>query len=107
MRSAILICACALVALASSVAVYPQMRPPVEEKTGDVRLPNGRLQRDAILKADYERNLDDAAELSKLADEVKISLEKNTQYVLSIDDMKKLQQIEKLAKKIRSRMKRL
>ncbi len=70
-----------------------------------MRLPNGKMQRDEILKADFQKSLEDARELSKLADELKTDLEKNDRYVLSIASLKKTEEIEKLAKRIRDRLK--
>jgi hypothetical protein len=71
-----------------------------------VRLPNGKLQRDEIIKADHERSIKDAGELLKLAEDLKIELEKNDAHVLSVGAVKKTEEIEKLAKRIRQRMKR-
>ncbi|HLH00428.1 MAG TPA: hypothetical protein VKX49_29250 [Bryobacteraceae bacterium] len=77
------------------------LAPPAEEP----RLPNGKLQRDEILKAEYEKNLDDARELSRLADDLKLQLEKNDRNVLSIATLKKTEEIEKIAKRIHDRLK--
>jgi hypothetical protein len=41
-----------------------------------------------------------------LSEELKIELEKNDRHVLSVSAVKKTEEIEKLAKKIRGRMKR-
>ena len=82
----------------------PLPLPP--DNPGDVRLPNGKSQRDEILKADYQKSLEDARELSKLADELKLDLEKNDRNVLSIATLKKTEEIEKIAKRIRERLKR-
>jgi len=49
--------------------------------------------------------LEEARELSKLADELKLALEKNDRYVLSIGTLKKTEEIERLAKRIRDRLK--
>jgi hypothetical protein len=76
---------------------------PAEDEP-DVRLPNGKIQRDEILKAEYEQNLKDAAQLAGLAEQLKEELEKNDRYVLSISSLKKIDEIQKLAKKIRSRL---
>ena len=81
----------------------PHPRPGETEE--DVRLPNGKLQRDEIAKAEFQKSLDDARALSKLADELKADLEKNDRYVLSIPTLKKTEEIEKLAKRIHDRMK--
>lgn len=84
----------------------PAERPrPGDEPSEDARLPNGKLQREEILKAEFQKSLDDARELSKLADELKVDLEKNDRYVLSIATLKKTEDIEKLAKRIHDRLK--
>ena len=70
----------------------------------DVRLPNGKVQRDEILKAEHGQNLKDAAQLADLAEQLKQELEKNDRYVLSVSSLKKTDEIEKLVKKIRSRL---
>jgi hypothetical protein len=58
------------------------------------------------LKAEHQQNLRDAAQLVDLSQQLKQDLEKNDRYVLSLDDLKKTDDIEKLAKKIRTRMRR-
>jgi hypothetical protein len=70
----------------------------------DVILPNGKSQKEEILKAEHRQNLKDAAELAELADQLKIDLEKNDLYVLSMTTVKKTDDIEKLAKRIRARL---
>ncbi len=82
----------------------PADQPPVASNESDVRLPNGKLQRDEILKAEHQQNLKDAAKLVELTQDLKESLEKDDQYVLSIATLKKTDEIEKLVKKIRSRL---
>ncbi|HUJ48675.1 MAG TPA: hypothetical protein VLW25_00695 [Bryobacteraceae bacterium] len=101
-----LILACALVMPAQ---IPPASQPPgpgdIEPPAEDLRLPNGKLQRDEILKAEYQKSLDDARQLSKLADDLKLDLEKNDRYVLSLATLKKTEEIEKLAKRIHDRLK--
>lgn len=87
-----------------SVLAAGQAEPP--EKPVDMKLPDGRSQREEILKADHERSLRDADELMKLSEEIKIDLEKNERYVVSVATLKKLDEVEKLAKRIRGRLKR-
>jgi hypothetical protein len=70
----------------------------------DIQLPNGKSQRDEILKAEHEQNLKDAAKLAEMADELKETMEKEDRNVFSINTMKKAEEIEKLAHKIRARM---
>ena len=67
-------------------------------------MPNGKSQRDEILKAEHEQNLKDAARLADLADELKQALEKEDRFVFSLNTVKKTEEIEKLARKIRTRM---
>ena len=70
----------------------------------DVILPNGKSQKDEILKAEHQQNIKDAAELADLAEQLKIDLEKNDRFVLSMATLKKTDDIEKLAKRIRARL---
>ena len=70
------------------------------------RLPNGKSQRDQILKAEHEQNIKDAALLVELAQQLQQDLEKNDRFVLSLSTLKNTDDIEKLVKKIRSRMRR-
>jgi hypothetical protein len=91
--------------LSAQTPSNPAHRPPPPDPDEDVRLPNGKLQKEEILKADFQKSLEEARELSKLADELKADLEKNDRYVLSIPTLKKTEDIEKLAKRIHDRMK--
>ena len=103
-----LILATALVALCAQER-DPPGRPPgsrTHDDPSEVRLPNGKLQRDEILKADYEKNLEDARQLLKLSEELKLEIEKDAAFVLSIGAIKKTEEIEKIAKRIRGRIKR-
>ena len=69
-----------------------------------MRLPNGKSQRDAIAKAAYEKSLQDAADLVRLSEDLRTDIEKNKAFVVSVPAIKKTEEIEKLAKRIRSRM---
>ncbi len=79
-------------------AAFPRQVP------AEIRLPNGKLQRDEILKADYEQNVRDSAGLTRLATEFQLELEKSDRFVLSLGLLKKLDDIEKLTKRIRGRI---
>ena len=72
----------------------------------DVKLPNGKLQKDEIIRADYEHNLRDAAELARLSEEIKDDLEKGDRYLVSTKTLKKLEEVDKLSKDIRQRLRR-
>ena len=107
MRPRNLICLLFVLALvAQPPTPPPSQHPRLGSEAEETRLPNGKLQRDEILKADFQKSLDDARELSRLADELKADLEKNDRYVLSIPTLKKTEEIEKLAKRIHDRLKR-
>ncbi len=71
-----------------------------------MRLPGGKLQKEEILKADHEKDLKDAAALVELAEQLKQELEKNDRHVLSVGSLRKTEEIEKLAKRIRARLRR-
>jgi len=81
-------------------------RPLPQDEPEEVRLPNGKLQRDEILKSDYQKTVEDARALSKLADELKLELEKSDHNVLSIGMLKKTDDIDRLAKRIHDRLRR-
>jgi hypothetical protein len=91
---------------AASFALPQEARPPIIDppQDRDVRLPDGKLQRDEILKAEREDNLKDAARLVEMAEDLKADLEKNDRFVLPMSTLKKTDEIEKLVKKIRSRL---
>jgi len=77
-----------------------------EHSSDPARLPNGKLQRDEILKSEHEQNLKDVAQLVELAQQLQQDVEKNDRFVLSLATLKKTDDIEKLVKKIRTRMRR-
>jgi len=81
----------------------PQGRGALEPQQDD-RLPNGKSQKEEILKAEYQQNVKDAAELTQLAQELQQEIEKSGYSVVSMATLKKTDDIEKLAKKIRARL---
>lgn len=94
----ILLAAVAVLALAQ--------QPPLVPQTPDTQFPNGKSQREEMLKADHKKNLEDAAAMAKLAEEVSEDLEKDDRFVYSVKTVKKLDDIEKLAKAVRGRLKK-
>jgi len=88
-----------------AVCMLLAQSPSTKDET-DVKLPNGKSQKDEIIRVDYERNLRDAGELARLSEEIKDDLEKGDRYLVSTKTLKKLDDIEKLAKDIRQRMRR-
>ena len=93
---------CLLLAL----TLFAQEPKPRIDDTTTVRLPDGKLQSEEILKAEHKRSIKDAAELVRLSQEVTRELEEHEHHVLSIGLLKKLDEIEKLSKKLRARLKR-
>src|ERR1700691_4179716 len=63
----------------------PSTSPPL---SNDAKLPNGKSQRDEILKAEHEQNLKDAAQLVDLAQQLQQDLEKNDTFIFSISTLK-------------------
>jgi hypothetical protein len=98
-------CAILIMGAGLLTTALPQDRQGPQHPT-ETRLPNGKLQSDEILKVEHEANIKDAAELADLAEQLKIDLEKNDRFVISMATIKKTDEIEKLAKRIRSRMRR-
>lgn len=65
-----------------------------------------REQLEELLKSDHKKSIADAEEIIKLGEELKIELERNDRHILSVKAYKKTEEIEKIAKRIRGRMKR-
>jgi|SRR5271165_755496 len=87
-------------------ALFQIRQPPAPEKESDGRLPNGKLQRDEIIKAEHEKSLADASEIKHLAEELRADLDRDGSFVVSVQTIKKTEEIERLAKRIRGRLKR-
>jgi cell division septation protein DedD len=107
LRRAFLLVIPAAVASPRLLAQHNSGSPPITtDEPEDVRLPNGKKQRDEILKSDYEQNVKDAQELIGVAKSFEEDLEKDDRFVLSLSSLKKLDDIERLTKRIRGRMKK-
>jgi hypothetical protein len=72
----------------------------------DVKLPSGKSQREAILKSEHEKSLRDVSEIRELAESLEEELKENDYHVLPIPALKKAEEIEKLAKRIKGRLRR-
>jgi hypothetical protein len=75
------------------------------DATEDVKLPNGTSQRQAILKAEHKKSVEDSAKLVDLVTEVHADIEKGDANVVSLKTIKQLEEIERLSKRIRARLK--
>jgi len=70
----------------------------------DARLPNGKSQKDAISKQSHEEALKDTATLIQLAEDLRDELKHNGEYVVAVSSLKKTEEIEKLARRIRAKL---
>jgi hypothetical protein len=105
MRRLCLLVAVVVIAFGERQGGAPTPNTP-QNSPNDVRLPSGKLQRDEIIQAEHKKNQEDAATLARLTQEVKDDLDNSDSYVVSVKTLKKLDDIEKLTKGIRSRLKR-
>lgn len=81
-------------------------KPPFpHEGDEDPKLPNGKSQKDAIARELHEQALKDTDDLISLAQQLKDELQKSGDYIMPVSSVKKTEEIEKLAKKIRWRLK--
>jgi hypothetical protein len=79
--------------------------PPPADSAETTRLPNGKNRQDELAKADYNQNLKEARDLVDLARAFERDLEKDDRFVVSLTSLRKLDEIERLAKRIRGRLK--
>lgn len=102
-----LICASLAACLCAAQDLSHQAQVPVVPTPGhepDITLPNGKSQREEIIKADYEKSLKDAEQLVELSQSLEAGMRKETSQVLSLGDLKKLDEIEKIARRMRGRI---
>lgn len=77
-------------------------RPEDEPK----RLPDGRLVSEIVRRQDHKNNLEDLGQMKMLLETVREELDKSEGHVLSIKSLKNLEEIEKISRRIRGRMKK-
>lgn len=85
----------------------PGTIPPAsgDKEKDDGRMPDGKSRDDAIAKHEHEGALKDADQLLALAQQIHDEVVKAGNYVVPVETLKKTEEIEKLARKIRSRLK--
>ncbi len=81
----------------------PDLFPKLPEE--DRKLPNGKSQKDAIAKQNHEQSLKDVNELIEAATNLRDELQKAGSYVVPVHAVKQTEEIEKLARRIRGRLK--
>ena len=82
--------------------------PPLQQRPGREDEPRLRMERDMAKKANLARQADlkrDTEKLLKLATELKESVDKTNESTLSVDVVKKAEEIEKLAHSVKDKMK--
>jgi hypothetical protein len=83
--------------------IPPLVNP--NKRDDDRKLPNGKSQNDAIAKQNHEQALKDANDLITIAGQLRDELQKAGNYVVPVSSVKKTEEIEKLARRIRGRLK--
>ena len=83
----------------------PPLMPPVDRGNRDVKLPNGKSRNNAIARDEHKKALAEAAQLVTLSEQLRDEVQKAGEYVVPVGAVRKTEEIEKLAKKIRGRLK--
>ncbi len=95
-----------LIATAASAGFSQEPFPTTPDREAPRKLPDGRLQSEVILKEDYKKNLEDLDKIRGLASGIEDEFKKGDRHVLSLKALKDLEEIEKISRRIRQRMKR-
>ena len=82
---------------------FPSGAPPGEEN--DHKLPNGKSRENAIAKHNHDLAVAEANKLVELAGQLRNELQQAGSYVIPLSSVKKTQEIEKLARRIRGQLK--
>lgn len=94
--------------LSSAQNVPPSGLPPITNQTGPDHGQQSRIEREMAKKAAKERQAAikrDTDKLLELATQLKESVDKSSEDTLSLDVVKKAEEIEKLARSVKDKMK--
>lgn len=69
-------------------------------------MPDGRLQSEVLLKQAHKDNVKDLDQMKLLLEVVREDMDKSEGHVLSLKSLKNLEEIEKISRRVRGRMKR-
>jgi len=101
-----------LVMSAAPAATFAQQQEPEPRRTlperdpdEDVKLPNGKSQKDAISKQAHEDALKEVESLIRVAEALRDELRHSGEYVVALASVRKTEEIEKLARQIRGKLK--
>jgi hypothetical protein len=78
--------------------------PRRDRDRNDEKLPNGKSRADAIAEDEHRKALDEADQLLQMAQKLKDQLKEAGRFVVPMQAIRQTEDIEKLAKKIRSRL---
>jgi hypothetical protein len=95
----------ALAAAQNPAPDQPAREIPAPGADDDRRLPNGKSQKNEIAKQEHQQALKEAGDLLAAAQQLKDELQKAGDYVVPLSSVKKTEEIERLAKRIRGRLK--
>lgn len=106
-RTALLVLLASITSHAGQQTDIDGRRSPRErdKETDDPKLPNGKSQKDAISKQSHEEALKEAEALIQLAQELRDELKRSGEFVVPFSSVKKTEEIEKLARRIRGKLK--
>jgi hypothetical protein len=93
-------------ACGAMLLIQPDIGAAQAQEEPELRMPGGKPQQEELLRRDYEENLKDAARLVDLAQSLKNELEKGSYRILSMNAIKTTEEIERISKRIRNRMRR-
>lgn len=109
MRTVLWLAAVALFGICLVRAAPRQItQPPIDGGLGkphERRLPDGRSQAIAISKSEHRQALEEADQLVKLSEQLRDELQKAGNFVVPVSAVKRTEDIEKLARKLRGRLK--
>jgi len=94
-----------LVALQLAIGQVNVSNPRTPKSQVDDRLPDGSSRTMAMVKDDQERSLEDIRKIQAAAAEVEKELSKS-EFLVSMSALKRVEEIEELAKDIQNRLKR-
>ena len=88
----------------SQTSQLPNPQLPGLHDDEDHKLPNGKSQKDAMAKSEHDKALKEANDLLQLAQQLKDEIQKAGDHVVPMSSVKKTEEIEKMAKRIRSHL---
>jgi hypothetical protein len=95
-------------AVPSQISAFRQLDPLAAQKAGIEDGPRAKMEGNMAKRANQARQADlkrDTEKLLKLATALKESVDKTTESTLSLDVIKKTEEIEKLARSVKDKMK--